>query len=127
MKTTISTQFAPQAIGPYSQGVRAGQFLFLSGQIPLSPETGLLKGNTIEEQSRQVLENISAILKSQGLEMNHIIKNTVFLTDLKHFAAFNAIYESYFDAPYPARTTVEVSQLPKAALIEIESVALIPS
>ncbi|MDL5055077.1 RidA family protein [Oscillatoria laete-virens NRMC-F 0139] len=124
MKVEISTQLAPKAIGPYSQAIESNGLIFLSGQIPLVPETGNLGGNSIEEQTRQVLENIKGILSSQGLEMSHVMKCTVFLTDLGHFASFNEIYQSYFSAPYPARTTIQVSKLPKDALIEIEAVAV---
>jgi len=127
MKEEISTPLAPKAIGPYSQAIKFQNLIFLSGQIPLNPESGLIIGNTIQEQSKQVLENISGILKSQGLTTGHVLKTTVFLTDLGHFPEFNQIYQEYFPTPYPARTTIQISKLPKDALIEIEAIVGIPS
>ncbi len=121
----VSTPLAPKAIGPYSQAVRSGQFLFLSGQIGLDPNTGTLKGTTIEEQTDQVLKNIDSILRAAGLSFPHLIKTTVFLTQLHEFSRFNQVYERYVTKPFPARSTIEVTKLPKDALVEIESIAFI--
>lgn len=123
-KVSISTNFAPQAIGPYSQAVRTGNLLFLSGQIPVDPKTGEMVSGSVEEQAKQVLENIKGLLKSQNLSMSNVIKTTVFLTDISNFAKVNEIYATYFEKPYPARSCVEVSALPKNALLEIEAIAV---
>jgi 2-iminobutanoate/2-iminopropanoate deaminase len=123
-KQIISTDKAPKAIGPYSQAVRIEKFLFLSGQIPINPASGEIKGD-IQSQTTQVLENIKAVLIAAGSSMNNIVKTTVFLKDLNDFTAMNEIYQKYFIIDPPARSTVEVSRLPKGALIEIESIALI--
>lgn len=116
----IKTDKAPGAIGPYSQGVLAGELIFFSGQIPLDPATGQMVGNDIQTQTRQVMKNIQGLLESQGLGFGNIVKTTVFLKNLGEFTTFNEIYASYLKAPYPARSTVEVSALPKGALVEIE-------
>lgn len=118
----ISTTAAPAAIGPYSQGVRCGKFLFLSGQIPLDPQSGQLLGASIEEQTEQVLKNIQGLLKSQQLAFHNVVKTTVFLQSMQDFARFNEVYGRYFKTPYPARSTVEVAGLPKAARVEIECI-----
>lgn len=118
----ISTTQAPQAIGPYSQGIRAGSFLFLSGQIPLDPQTGTLVGTDVKEQTRQAMRNVEGLLSSQGLGFDRIVKTTVFLKSMDDFAAFNEVYASFLKAPYPARSTVAVAGLPKGALVEIECV-----
>jgi 2-iminobutanoate/2-iminopropanoate deaminase len=123
MKKIISTSEAPGAIGPYSQAVRSGKFLFCSGQIPLDPKTGKLITGDIAAQTRRVLDNIAAILKAEGLAFDHIVKTTVFLTDLGDFQTVNEIYGSYFRQEPPARSTVQVSALPKGANIEIEVIA----
>jgi 2-iminobutanoate/2-iminopropanoate deaminase len=125
-KQVIATSGAPAAIGPYSQGVRAGSLIFTAGQIPLDPTTQLVVGPGIEEQTTRVLENLKAILEAAGTNLNRVVKASVFLTDFNDFAAMNAIYAKYL-APEgvtpPARTTVEVSRLPKDVLVEIELVA----
>lgn len=124
---TIHTEKAPEAIGPYVQAKVAGNLLFTSGQIPLSPETGQLVGDTIEAQTEQVLKNLEAILTEAGTDFDHVVKTTCFLTDMADFAAFNAVYQGVFKTAYPARSAVEVCRLPKDVKIEIEVIALIPS
>ena len=119
----IQSKNAPAAVGPYSQGVDCGEFVFFSGQIPLVPETGLLAGDTIEAQAQQMFRNISAVLTEAGLTFANVVKTTVFLTDLANFAVLNGIYAEYFCEPYPARSCVEVSALPKGALVECEIIA----
>ena len=124
-KRVIHTDKAPKAIGPYSQAIQAGNFLFLSGQIPLDPKTGeLLKGD-IRKQTRQVLENIKGVLESQGLGMENVVKATLFLKELANFNQVNEVYATYFPSSPPARSTVEVAKLPRDADIEIEAIALI--
>ena len=123
MAKVITTPKAPAAIGPYSQAIKAGKFVFLSGQIPLDPTTGVLVGDTAEEQARQVFRNISEVLAAAGLSMKNVVKTTVFLTDLADFGKVNEIYASCFEEPYPARSCVEVSGLPKGAKIECEVIA----
>jgi len=120
----ISTNDAPQAIGPYSQGIAAGDFVFVSGQIPIDPKTGVLENSDIATQTKRVLENIRAILKEAGSDLEHVVKVTVFVTDLKNFGPINEIYAEYFKNHKPARSFVEVSALPKGAQIEIEVIAL---
>jgi 2-iminobutanoate/2-iminopropanoate deaminase len=124
-KTIISTDKAPAAIGPYSQGVRTGNLIFTAGQIPLDPATQQIVAAGIAEQTTQVLENLKAILEAAGTSLDHVVKATVFLTDFNDFAAMNAVYAEYLGkgGAAPARTTVEVSRLPKDSLIEIELVA----
>ena len=123
MKQMISTSKAPAAVGPYSQAVSSGEFLFLSGQIPLVPETGLLAEGGLEAQARRMFSNTAAVLAEAGMDFSNVLKTTVFLTDLSHFAAFNAIYAEYFPGNPPARSCVEVSALPKGALVEMELIA----
>lgn len=123
-KEIIATDKAPGAIGPYSQAVRAGGFLFCSGQIPLDPTSGELVGGTISEQTERVMENISAVLASAGLTFADVVKSTIYLADLGDFAAVNAVYGKRFSAEPPARSTVEVKGLPKGARVEIEVIAL---
>jgi 2-iminobutanoate/2-iminopropanoate deaminase len=122
----VSTSEAPSAIGPYSQGVVAGDFLFISGQLPLDPATGEFVQGNIEEKTRRVLTNIKAIAEAAGTDLNHAVKTTIFLKDLRNFASVNAIYAEYFKDPFPARSTVEVSSLPKGGEIEIEAVLYVP-
>jgi 2-iminobutanoate/2-iminopropanoate deaminase len=124
-KKIVQTEKAPQAIGPYSQAIRAGDFLFLSGQIPLDPQTGDLDGEDIETQTKRILENLKAIVESEGLTLNNIVKTTVYLSDMNNFSRFNTIYGQYFQTNPPARATVEVARLPKDVLIEIEATAII--
>lgn len=124
MKTKISTPNAPAAIGPYSQAVKAGDFLYVSGQIPLSPVTGEIVGTTIEEQTEQVFANLSAILTEAGMTFDHVVKATVLLSDIGNFGAVNGIYGKYFNGEVlPARAAFAVKDLPKGALVEIELVA----
>lgn len=119
MLTKISTDKAPAAIGPYSQGIIAGDFLFASGQIPINPATGEIKGNDITEQAEQVMKNVGAILTEAGADYTKVVKTTCFLADMADFAAFNAVYEKYFSEK-PARSCVAVKQLPKDVLCEVE-------
>lgn len=124
MKKIISTSEAPAAIGPYSQAVHSGNFLFCSGQIPLDPKSGQIVPGDIATQTRRVLDNIGAVLKADGLTFENIVKTTIFLTDLGDFQTVNEIYGSYFKQQPPARSTVQVSALPKGAKIEIEVIAV---
>ncbi|SNB45075.1 RidA family protein [Geobacter sp. DSM 9736] len=124
MKKTIHSDKAPRAIGPYSQAVIGGGMVFCSGQIPLDPETGELRGGGIREQTEQVMENISAVLGVAGVSFRDIVKTTIFMTDLSDFAIVNEVYGSRFDSEPPARSTVQVSALPRGALVEIEVIAL---
>ena len=121
-KKSITTAAAPAAIGPYSQAVRAGQLLFVSGQIPLD-EHGQLVSGSIEAQTARVLENLRAILSAGGAGLEHVVKTTIYLTDLTDFAAVNGVYARYFSEPFPARATVQVAALPKGANVEIDAVA----
>lgn len=119
----ISTPNAPAAIGPYSQGLRSGNMVFISGQIPVDPATGeMAKG--IEAQAKQALTNLKNVLAAAGLTTKNVIKTTVFLADLADFPTVNAIYETFFLAPYPARSCVQVAGIPKGALVEIECIAI---
>mgnify|MGYP002770858664 FL=1 len=120
---TISTQSAPAAIGPYSQGNIAGGILFASGQIALDPKTGELVGATIEEQTAQVMKNVGALLAEAGTDFDHVVKTTCFLNDMDDFAAFNAEYAKSFGEVRPARSAVAVEKLPKGALVEVEVIA----
>jgi 2-iminobutanoate/2-iminopropanoate deaminase len=123
--STISTKDAPAAIGPYSQAVRSGDFLFCSGQLGFEPATGsLVEG--VEAQTRRALQNLEAILDSQGLSMKDVVKTTLFLADMADFAAVNAIYASFFTGDFPARSTVQVAGLPRGGRFEIEAVAVYP-
>lgn len=123
----ITTEAAPRAIGPYSQAVRAGQYLYVSGQLPIDPLTGTFAGDTIEEQTEQVLSNIEAILQAQGLTFEHVAKAEVYMKNLSDFKNMNAIYASRFTAPVkPARQTMQVAKLPMDALVEISCIAFIP-
>ncbi|MBQ9200791.1 MAG: RidA family protein [Bacteroidales bacterium] len=119
----VSTSQAPGAIGPYSQAVQAGGFVYTSGQLPIDPATGSFPQGGIQAQTRQSLLNVQAILTAAGLDLSHVVKTTVFLADMNDFAAMNAVYASFFSEPYPARSAVAVKTLPKNALVEIEVVA----
>ena len=121
----IQTEKAPKAIGPYSQAIQAGNFLFLSGQIPLDPKTGELVKGDIRKQTQQVLENIKGILESQGLGMENVVKSAIFLKDIANFNQVNEVYATYFPSSPPARSTIEVTKLPRNTDIEIEAIALI--
>lgn len=120
---SISTEKAPAAIGPYSQGVVVNGLLFASGQIALSPETGELVGSTIEEQAEQVMKNVGALLTAAGTDFDHVVKTTCFLEDIADFAKFNALYAKSFGEKLPARSAVGIDKLPKGALIEVEVIA----
>jgi 2-iminobutanoate/2-iminopropanoate deaminase len=124
MKEIISTSEAPGAIGPYSQAVRSGSFLFCSGQIPLDPKSGQIIAGDISAQTRRVLDNIAAILKAEDLNFDHVVKTTIFLTNLGDFQTVNEVYGSYFKRNPPARSTVQVAALPKGANVEIEVIAI---
>src|SRR5215813_4439130 len=123
MKKIISTSGAPGAIGPYSQAVRSGSFLFCSGQIPLDPKSGQMVPGDIAAQTRRVLDNVVAILKAEGLTFDHVVKTTIFLTNLGDFQTVNEIYGSYFKKDPPARSTIQVSALPRGANVEIDVIA----
>lgn len=120
---SISTEKAPAAIGPYSQGVVVNGLLFASGQIALSPETGELVGSTIEEQAEQVMKNVGALLAAASTDFDHVVKTTCFLEDIADFAKFNAVYAESFGEKLPARSAVGIDKLPKGALIEVEVIA----
>ena len=119
----ISTTKAPAAIGPYSQGIKVGDLVYTSGQIPIDPVTGNFVEGGIKEQTRQSLTNVQAILKEAGLTMGNVVKTTVFMADMNDFADMNAVYADFFTEPDPARSAVAVKTLPKGALVEIEVVA----
>ena len=123
MKQAVSSPDAPKAIGPYSQAVRAGQLLFLSGQVPLDPATGEIVSGDIAAQTRRVFENLAAVLKAGGRSFSDVVRTTVFLADMNDFAEVNKVYGSYFSEPYPARATVQVARLPKDARVEIDLIA----
>lgn len=122
MKVKIESGNAPKAIGPYSQAVLVDDTLYVSGTIPVNPKTGDV-ADGIVNQSKQVFENMKAVLNEAGMDFENVVKTTAFLTDLSNFATFNEIYASYFVAPYPARSCVEVSKLPKNVLVEVECIA----
>ena len=125
MRQAVSTPAAPQAIGPYSQGIRAGSLLFVSGQVPIDPSTGTIVEGDIAAQTHRVLQNIGEILKAGGASLDNVVRTTVFLADMNDFAAMNAVYATYFTTPAPARATVQVSRLPKDARVEIDVIASI--
>ena len=125
MKNVISTTNAPAAIGPYSPAIDCGAFLVTSGQVPFDPATGVIVEGGIEEQTRQSLNNVKAILEAAGLTMDNVVKTTVFLQNMGDFAAMNAVYAEFFtEGQYPARSAVEVAALPKGALVEIETICV---
>ena len=124
MNKAISTPNAPAAIGPYSQGIAAGNTAYISGQLPIDPATGEFAGADIASQTRQSLTNMKAILEANGMTMGDVVKTTVLLADIADFAAMNAVYAEFFTAPYPARAAFQVACLPKNALVEIECVAV---
>ncbi len=124
MKKIISTTEAPGAVGPYSQAVRTGNVVFCSGQIPLDPQSGQLVGGDIKAQTKRVLDNITGVLRAEGLNFENIVKTTIFLTSMNDFQAVNELYGSFFKSEPPARSTVEVSALPKGANVEIEVIAV---
>ncbi len=123
VRQAVSTPAAPKAIGPYSQAVRAGALLFVSGQVPIDPATGHLVQGDIAVQTHRVFKNIGEILTAAGASFDHVVRTTVFLADMNDFAAMNEVYAAYFASPAPARATVQVSRLPKDAMLEIDVIA----
>jgi len=123
MREAVSTPSAPAAIGPYSQAVKAGALLFVSGQIPIDPSTGHLVDGDIAAQTHRVFKNLSAILDAAGATLDHVVRTTVYLADMNDFAAMNAVYGTYFSSPAPARATVQAARLPKDARVEIDVIA----
>jgi 2-iminobutanoate/2-iminopropanoate deaminase len=123
VRETVKTEKAPAAIGPYSQGIRSGGFLFCSGQIPLDPATGKMVEGGIKVQTERVLENLEAVLTSGGASLRSVVKTTVYLADLADFPAMNAVYGTFFPEEPPARATVQVAKLPAGALVEIDAIA----
>lgn len=115
---------APKAIGPYSQGISAGDFVFVSGQTPLEPATGNLINGDIRAQTERVLNNVQAVLEAAGLDFSRVVKTNVYLKNMSDFAAMNEVYAKFFKEPYPARATIGVAELPKNALVEIEAIAI---
>lgn len=123
MKSIVSTTDAPAAIGPYSQAVKIGNFVFTSGQIPINPATGQVIAGSVEEQAKLVLNNLKAVLEAAGSGLDKVVKTTVFIKDMNDFAAVNTVYATFFAAEAPARSCVEVARLPKDVLVEIEAIA----
>lgn len=123
MRETVKTEKAPAAIGPYSQGIRSGGFLFCSGQIPLDPATGKMVAGGIEAQTERVMRNLAAVLEAGGASLRSVVKTTVYLVDLADFPAMNGVYGTFFPEEPPARATVQVAKLPVGALVEIDAVA----
>jgi 2-iminobutanoate/2-iminopropanoate deaminase len=127
MHYAIATPDAPKAIGPYSQAIRAGSFLFVSGQIAIDPATGEMTGGDVATETRRVLTNISEILKAAGGSMAGVVRTTVYLADLADFTAMNAVYGEFFPAPAPARSTIQAARLPRDARVEIDAIASLDS
>ena len=123
----ISTENAPAAVGAYSQAIRSGNLVFVSGQLALHPETGIMSSKDIAGQTDRVLRNLDAVVCAAGAKLSDVVKTTVYLPDINDFAIMNGVYEKYFSDPAPARAAVEVSRLPKDALIEIDAILVIPS
>lgn len=121
-KSAVSSPNAPTAIGPYSSALRAGQLLFVSGQVPVDPSTGAMVEGTIGDQTRRVLENLRALVEAAGLSMTQVVRTTVFLADMNDFSAMNEVYKSFFSEPYPARSTVQAARLPRDSRIEIDAI-----
>ena len=124
VRQAVSTEAAPRAIGPYSQAIRAGELLFVSGQIPLDPATGVLVDGDIATQTHRVFANLKAILEAGGASLDRVVRTTVYLADMDDFVAMNEVYATYFSAPAPARATVQAARLPKDARIEIDVIAV---
>lgn len=124
MREVITSGEAPEAIGPYSQAIRANGFVFTSGQIPLDPQSGEIVGSTAADQAVRVFENLEAVLRAAGSSLDKVVKITCFLTSMSDFSAVNEVFGRYYDGDYPARSCLEVSALPRGALVEIEAVAL---
>ena len=125
MRQRIQTENAPAAIGPYSQAIKAGGFVFVSGQIAIDPQTGQFVAGGVAEQTEQVLKNLSAVLEAAGSSLDQVVKTTVFLADMKEFSAMNEVYARFFSEPPPARATVAAAGLPRDARVEIEAVAIV--
>ncbi|HBT47030.1 MAG TPA: reactive intermediate/imine deaminase [Peptococcaceae bacterium] len=125
-KTVITTDQAPAAIGPYSQGIKVGNLIFTSGQIPLDPATGQIVDGGVAEQAARVMENLKAVLAAAGAGLEHVVKTTVYIKDMKDFGVVNEVYGRYFTEEPPARSCVEVARLPKDVLLEIEAIAVVP-
>jgi 2-iminobutanoate/2-iminopropanoate deaminase len=123
MRQAVATPSAPKAIGPYSQAIRAGSLLFVSGQIPLDPATGQMVEGDIAAQTRRVFQNLGAILEAAGTSFDHVVRTTVYLADMNDFAAMNEVYGTYFSSPAPARATVQAARLPRDARVEIDIIA----
>ena len=123
MRTAVSTDGAPKAIGPYSQAIRAGSLLFLSGQIPIDPATGQMVDGDIAQQTQRVFKNLEAILTAAGASFDNVVRTTVYLVDMSDFAAMNEVYGTYFSSPAPARATVQAARLPRDARVEIDLIA----
>ena len=123
MKNVVTTDRGPKPIGPYSQAIKANGFIYLSGQVALDPKSGEIAGSDIRQQTERTIENIKGILEAAGANLHHVIKTTVFLKDMNDFAAMNEVYARYFTSAPPARSTVQVSRLPKDTLVEIEVIA----
>ena len=123
-KSIIKTDLAPAPIGPYNQAIKTGNFLFISGQVAINPETNNIEAKTIEEEAEQVMKNLNAILTAAGMEFNHVVKTTIFLSDMNLFATVNEIYGKYFTGDFPARETVAVKGLPKNVNVEISMIAV---
>jgi 2-iminobutanoate/2-iminopropanoate deaminase len=123
VRQAVSTPAAPKAIGPYSQAIRAGSLIFVSGQVPIDPATGNIVEGDIAAQTRRVFQNIGEILKAAGASFDHVVRTTVFLADMNDFAAVNEVYGSFFSSPAPARATVQVARLPRDARVEIDVIA----
>ena len=121
----INTEHAPAAIGPYSQGVVAGGMLYASGQIPLDPKSGEIVSGGIAAQTKQVLENMKAVVEAAGAQMSNVVKVTIYIVDMQQFAVVNEVYGTYFSAPFPARACVEVSKLPKGVEVEMDAIAFL--
>ncbi len=124
-KSVVLTDQAPAAIGPYSQAIKAGEFVFTSGQIPLDPVSGEIVGSDITEQTERVMQSLKAVLEAAGSSLDRVVKTTCFLANLDDFAAFNTVYAASFGDAAPARSTVQVAKLPRAVLVEVEAVALV--
>lgn len=124
MKQTVHSEKAPKPVGPYSPAVIAGEFVWTSGQLGIDPATGELVPGGIEAETEQALKNLAAVLEAAGSGLDRVIKTLIFITDMNQFARVNAVYARYFQEPYPARSTVQVSALPKGAMVEIEAIAL---
>jgi 2-iminobutanoate/2-iminopropanoate deaminase len=123
MKKAVQSQYAPNPVGPYSQAIQQGPFLFCSGQVSIDPKTNEVLKGSVKEQTQLVMKNIEAVLAAGGMNFSHVVKTTIFLTDMNDFGSVNEVYSSYFKEPYPARSTVTVSALPKGVNVEIEVLA----